>query len=224
MSIQESKSATDDLDERVPITRLQILADAIFALSMVYMASAFDLPDTTVVDSSRELTSFLEGQLPVVAIYVVSFVLVAVYWMKHLEHFSYLKKTNIGHLWLQILFLAMVVIIPYSNGLTSAAPDTFAFQTFYSINMFLVGLFSLLSWIYATRNHRLVDPDLDPSTIRHLRNEAMVEPAIALVSILAARLSPALWEITLLLIPVAFFAQKKLDEWHLAQARGRASD
>jgi uncharacterized membrane protein len=223
MPVFEDQVTDNEMHDRVPITRLQTLADVIFALSMVYMASAFDLPDTDVVDSPRELTNFLEGQLPVVLIYVISFVLVAVYWMKHLEHFSYLKKTNIGHLWLQILFLAMVVIIPYSNGLTSAAPDTFAFQVFYSINMFLVGLLSLLSWIYATRNHRLTEPGLKPSTIRHLRNEAMVEPAVALVSIGAARLSPGLWELTLLLIPVAFFAQKKLDERYLAQSQRRGS-
>jgi uncharacterized membrane protein len=223
MPAQESKIFSDDLHARVPITRLQILADVIFAASMVFMASAFELPDTDIVDSPGELANFLKGQLPVVAIYVISFILVAVYWMKHLEHFSYLKKTNIGHLWLQILFLAMVVIIPYSNALSSAAPDTLAFQTFYSINMFLVGLFSLLSWIYATRDHRLTEPDLELSTIRHLRNEAMVEPAIALVSIGAARIGPALWELTLLLIPVAYIAQKKIDEWYLARARRRAS-
>lgn len=219
MPSPEDASKTEDPHDRVPIVRVQILADVIFAASMVFMASAFDLPDTEVVTSPRELTNFLQDQLPVVVIYVISFVLVAVYWMKHLEHFSYLKKTNIGHLWLQILFLAMVVIIPYSNGLSSAIPDSFAFQTFYSINMFLVGLFALLSWMYATKNHRLVEPDLDPATIRHLRNEAMVEPAIALISILAARFHPVLWEITLLLIPVSFFAQKKLDEWYLARKR-----
>ena len=89
--------------------------------------------------------------------------------------------------------------------------------------MFLVGLFSLLSWIYATRNHRLTEPNLKPSTIRHLRNEAMVEPAIALVSIGAAWLSPTLWEITLMSIPVAFFAQKKLDEGRLAQDQRQVS-
>lgn len=214
---------TEDQHDKVPIVRVQILADVIFAASMVFMASAFDLPDTDVVTSPGELTNFLQDQLPVVVIYVISFVLVAVYWMKHLEHFSYLKKTNIGHLWLQILFLAMVVIIPYSNGLSSAIPDSFAFQTFYSINMFLVGLFALLSWMYATKNHRLVEPDLDPATIRHLRNEAMVEPAIALVSIGAARMGPMLWELTLLLIPVAYIAQKKIDELYLARARQRAA-
>ena len=224
MPVLEDQLPDDQVHERVPITRLQILADVIFALSMVYMASAFDLPDTDIVDSPRKLTSFLKEQLPVVLIYVTSFVLVAVYWMKHLEHFSYLRRTNISHLWLQILFLAMVVIIPYSNGLSSAAPDTFAFQTFYSINMFLVGLFSLLSWIYATRNRRLTEPDLKPSTIRHLRNEAMVEPAIALVSIGVAWLSPRLWELTLMLIPVAFFAQKKLDERRLARGQRQPSN
>ena len=223
MPAPEDANKTEAPHDRVPIVRVQILADVIFAASMVFMASAFDLPDTEVVTSPRELTNFLQDQLPVVVIYVISFVLVAVYWMKHLEHFSYLKKTNIGHLWLQILFLAMVVIIPYSNGLSSAIPDSFAFQTFYSINMFLVGLFALLSWMYATKNHRLVEPDLDPATIRHLRNEAMVEPAIALVSIGAARMGPMLWELTLLLIPVAYIAQKKLDERYLTRAHQRAA-
>jgi len=219
MSSPQSQNPEGDHYDQVPITRLQILADVIFAASMVFMASAFELPDTEIVDSPRELTSFLQNQLPVVVIYVISFVLVAVYWMKHLEHFSYLRKTNIGHLWLQILFLAMVVVIPYSNGLSTAAPDTYAFQIFYSVNMFLVGFFSLLSWIYATRNQRLTDSNLDPNVVRRLRNEAMVEPALALVSIGAARLHPTLWEITLLLIPVAFFAQKKLDERFLARIK-----
>jgi hypothetical protein len=71
----------------------------------------------------------------------------------------------------------MFVVIPYSNALSTAAPDTVAFQTFYSVSMFLVGLFSLLSRIHATRNHRSTDPNLDSDLVRRLRNEAMVEPA-----------------------------------------------
>ena len=125
MSGPKSQILHEDLHDRVPITRLQVLADVIFAASMVYMASAFELPDTNVVDSPSELTDFLKDQLPIVAIYVISFVLVAVYWMKHLEHFSYLRKTNIGHLWLQILFLAMVVVSSSSNfSSTSRCTDS----------------------------------------------------------------------------------------------------
>jgi len=50
MSSPQSQNPEGDHYDQVPITRLQILADVIFAASMVFMASAFELPDTEIVD------------------------------------------------------------------------------------------------------------------------------------------------------------------------------
>lgn len=70
-------------------------------------------------------------------------------------------------------------------------------------------MLSFLTWRYATRGHRLVDPDLDEQRIAHVGHEALVEPAVALLSIPIALLSAAVGEATFLLIPVIFAVQKR---------------
>ena len=49
----------------------------------------------------------------------------------------------------------------------------------------MVGVFSFLSWRYATQNHRLVEPDLDEDLIADIKYESLIEPTAAFIAILA---------------------------------------
>ena len=132
------------------------------------------------------------------------------YWLKHVEHFSYYRRTDQKHLWLQLVFLMFLVLIPFTNSFSSAFPDNTATQVLYSANMIGVGLASFFAWTYATRNHHLVDDDLDADLIHSLRIQALSEPLVACIAIAAAFVAPQLWEMTFLLVPLLFALRKKV--------------
>jgi uncharacterized membrane protein len=198
----------------MPINRLAILSDVIFALAMTSMIFAIDLPTAEDVSNTEELFIYFENRPPGTIIYLLSFLLVAVYWFKHLERFQYYKKTNSTHQWIEIGFLAFLMLVPLMNTWTMVLPGNPVPLTAYSFMMFLVGFFAFLSWNYATKKKELVSKDLSIQTIRSVKHESLVEPIIALVSIFMAWVEPVLWDITLFSIPVFFILQKRITKYY----------
>ena len=92
----------------MPINGLAVLSDVIFELAMTSMIFAIDLPTAEDVGSTEELLVYFENRPPGTIIYLLSFLLVAVYWFKHIERFKYYKKTNATHQWIEIGFLAFL--------------------------------------------------------------------------------------------------------------------
>jgi len=202
----------------MPINRLAILSDVIFALAMTSMLFAIDLPTSEDVSNTEELLVYLQNRPPGTIIYLLSFLLVAVYWFKHLERFTYYKKTNSTHQWIEIGFLAFLMLVPLMNTWTIVLPGQPIPLTSYSLMMFMVGFLAFLSWNYATRKKELVSEDLSTEKIRSIKHESLVEPVIALVSIAMAWIKPILWDITLFLIPVFFIIQKRITRYYEKKA------
>ena len=88
----------------IPLKRVQLLADLIFATSMTIMVLNFDMPTDAEIDTEADLLNYFRNQCEALLTYAISFLLVFIYWMKHLEHFSYIKETSSGHVWLQAFF------------------------------------------------------------------------------------------------------------------------
>jgi hypothetical protein len=87
-------------------------------------------------------------------------------------------------------------IVPFSNVLIMYLPDNYIVQICYSINIFLIGLFSFLNWTYATYKHRLIDTYLSKETINYIRINSLIEPIVALITIIVALINPSLWDIS----------------------------
>ncbi|NES25213.1 MAG: DUF1211 domain-containing protein [Symploca sp. SIO3E6] len=189
--------------------RLQILTDGIFVLAMTLMILQFDTPELNQQMTNLEIQNFLFSQFPALGIYVISFILVAFYWVAHLERFQYYKRTDQPHIWLQLLSLMFLVILPYSNDLSTLYTLNFPVQVFCSLNLFFVGIFSYFSWVYATHNHRLVEADLEQGFINSLKQKTLVEPLVSLLAIIPASINPSFWGLTFLLIPLVYIYLEK---------------
>lgn len=190
----------------VSLRRIQVLSDCVFAMSMTLMVLKFDLPDSIKDMTSLEIKNFLLAQIPDLAIYTLSLLLLAYYWTKYIEQYKYYRRTDETHLWLQILLLMGVILIPYGSALYAS---NFYIQTLNSLILCWIGILFYFNWVYATKNCRLVDADLDRNLIAIAKIKALVEPAIALMAIVAGLISPLFWELTFLLIPVAYVAIDK---------------
>ena len=194
-------------NSEISLRRIQVFSDTVFGISMTLMVLKFDLPDSINDMTALEIKSFLLSQIPDLAIYTLAVLIVAYYWTKYIEQYKYYRRTDETHLWLQILLLMGVILIPHATALYAS---NFYIQTLNSLILFWVGIFFYFNWVYATKNRRLVDADLDRNLIAIAKLKALVEPAIALIAIVAGLISPLLWELTFLLIPVAYvFIDKK---------------
>lgn len=192
-------------------TRLRFLVDLLFSATMTIMILGLEIPDLEQNLEKEQILDFAAAQLPKMGIYMITFVMISIYWLKHLEHFGNIMVVNTTFIWLELLFLLFLVILPFWNGYMTVFPEIYQFKILYSSNVFFVGIFSWLSLRYATHNHRLVNPELPNATILTLKKQAITEPTLAIIAIFAGLIKPFLWDLTFLSVPVFFALRKRIS-------------
>ena len=180
--------------------RIEALADGIFAIAMTLMVLNLALPEAG--KGAAELHSLLIGQLDKFLGYAVSFVLLAVFWIRHHEQSHFVKRTDRKHLWINIIFLMFVALVPFSTSLVGDYPDEPVAEVFFGCNIFILGALLLCNWAYATEHHRLVDPNLDPRLVALGKRRGVVTPLVAISAMGLSFINPDISAYAYLFIPV----------------------
>lgn len=192
-------------------TRLRFLADIIFATAMTVMVLNVDIPEFGHITDVKELTTFLLKQLNKMWVFFIAFMVIAVYWIKHLEHFSVIRIVNQTFIWFQLLFLVFIMLIPFWNTYIEQFPENIAIKVLLSINMVLVGGFSFLSLNYAANpKHRMLLSNVTNESISEAKRQILTEPIIAILAAGLVFIDPVLWDVAFILVPVLFMARRKL--------------
>jgi TMEM175 potassium channel family protein len=195
--------------KEAPLKRLFTITDLIFASGMTLMVLTIELPAVNEEMSDSEVTSELLLQVKNMFIYLITFIIMAIYWVKNVDQSRYLCKTSTQHLMYSLIYFAFILLLPFANQMMSVFPDNFSIRAFYSIDMFLAGIFSFFAWSYASNDHRLIQMDVDHETIKSVKIDILTEPLIGLLAMLMAFFKPMLWDITFLAIPLAFFFRNR---------------
>ena len=204
-------NSSNNLEVQEWRTRLRFLADIIFVTAMTIMILNVDIPEFGHITDAKQLTTFLLKQLNKMWVFFIVFMVISVYWMKHLEHFSVIRIVNQTFIWFQLLFLMSIMLIPFWNTYIEQFPDNIAIKILLSINMVLVGLFSFLSMNYAANpKHRLLLENVTNDEVREAKRQILTEPAIAILAAGLVFIDPILWDVAFILVPLLFMARKKL--------------
>ena len=192
------------------LNHLARLSDFIFALAMALTFWGFDVPESAGVLTASEINHFLVGELKPLSTYLITFLLMAMYWIAHTQQFSYYKRTNEVHLWICTIYLMFLFLVPYSNDLALVFENNAIAKICFAFNIALIGFLSFANWLYATHQHRLVDADLAQETINTMKVKALVEPVCALIVIGIAMVAPAWSDLAWVLFPVVYFVLQRL--------------
>lgn len=181
-------------------SRIEALTDGIFAFAMTLLVLTLTLPDDT--QTGMSLSQLLLAQWPKFFNYALSFLLLAAFRIVHHRQFHFIRRTNRGHLWINIGILMFVALVPFTTDVVGDYSHQTLAEIIFSANLLILGLLFLLNWWYACWHRRLVVPDLDRETIlRGVRGNS-ITPVIALISIALSLFIPrwALW--VYILIPI----------------------
>lgn len=182
--------------------RIEALADGIFAIAMTLLVLNLALPERGKGLTHAGLHDLLIGQADKFFVYVLSFILLAVFWIWHHQQFHVTKRSDRKHLWINIGFLLFVALIPFSTSLIGDYRNEPMAQIFFGTNILVLAVILTCNWVYSTNHHRLVDPDLDARRIALGKKRGVV---VVLVSVLAIGLSfviPQNCSYIYLLIPI----------------------
>jgi len=99
--------------EIVTPSRLETLTDGIFAFSMTLLVLFIDVPKSHHLNDPIQLHNYLSTQYPQFLSYLVTFLLLANFWIMHHQISNHIKKTDKLHLWLNIVFMLFIVLLPF---------------------------------------------------------------------------------------------------------------
>jgi uncharacterized membrane protein len=183
----------DDEAAEEGMGRILALSDGVFAIAMTLLILEIALPATRVEDLSSELL----GLWPRYLAYVLSFVVIARFWMAHHLAFRLIARYDTVLVWLNLLLLMFVSFLPFPTAVVGAHNGSPAAAVLYAAAVVLTGAASTAYWWYASGRGGLLRPDVGAARVRALRARGLSSPVFFALTLPIAAFAPyaaeALW-------------------------------
>ena len=189
--------------------RIEALTDGVFAIVMTLLVLDISIPEIVRSSVQAELPGRLLELWPKFYSYALSFVVLGLFWISHRRVFHYIKRSNTGLLWINIIFLMFVTLIPFSTSLMGDyRMAQFTFMV-YGINLFLIFAMMFILWTYATGKYRLVDSKIDPRIVKRRKLSIIIPSLIVVLTIGISFINViAAFSILLLMLAYSFVVQR----------------
>ena len=190
----------------IPTNRLETLTDGLFAIAMTILVVTIQIPIGPIhtADLFVQTTSEI---IPKFAVYFLSFLLLAVFWVDH--HMFYLvKKINFTLLWINIFWLMFIALLPLSTSIIAQFPQHQLAQLIFDFNLLFIGLFFYLIWRYSVANE-LISKKVEPY-YPYIKKSLLIMPIVISGAITTSFISPRWSMVVLFLIPVLFVVGRKI--------------
>jgi uncharacterized membrane protein len=160
--------------------------DAIFAFAITLTTLSIDIPDFPPNLTESELLSRLYEMYPQVESYIISFAVIAIFWISYHQVFNFIKESPISMVYLNLLFLLLITFLSIT---TSLVINYGSYQIPYVIYCIVVIMTSSLLaaiWWYATKDYRLINKNINPLLVRGLMVNLLLVPFVFAISILVS--------------------------------------
>ena len=215
MTSHQSSESAEGLSKH----RIEALSDGIFAFAMTLLVLDLKIPHSSTPSPADALGPTLLALWPKFFSYIMSFVVLGVYWIAHHGYAHFLKRTDRWLLWCNLLFLMFIVLVPFSTDLLGDYPKQKVAVMIYGANFIALGLAFYLQWWYATSGHRLVGRDLEPEVVSRGRRRMLGGVAVYSCAVLIALANPTLSVILYAAIPLFFIFPSRIDH-HWTHSHG----
>jgi uncharacterized membrane protein len=170
--------------------RLEALNDGIYAVAMTLLVLELRIPDTLRQASDVEFLNAMIHLIPKVVAWLLSFFILAVFWMGHQRAFHYVHRVDGGLLWINLVALLFASLMPFSSALIGEHGGRFASQAFYAANMAALALATVWQLHHLSKHPELCDPPLPRAIVVGARFRGWSLVALAAVAVAIAWWDP----------------------------------
>lgn len=171
------------------LERIAYFSDAVIAIAITLLVLDIRLPELQ-GDPEVELPRVLLGLWPRYATYLLSFLVIGSYWWGHHRMFRVVRRYDETLIWLNISFLACIAFVPFASAVLGEHGDQTSAAVFYAVVIAATGMAEAALWAYASHHRRLVDPALSAQAVRLALLRMLIAPAVFLLTLPLALLSP----------------------------------
>jgi uncharacterized membrane protein len=165
------------------LDRIVYFSDAVFAIAITLLVLDIHVPEIPERLVDEQLPGRLLALWPKYLSYVLSFLVILMYWMGHHSTFRAIKRYDRALIWLNSLFLMCIAFLPFPTSLLGEYGDNQVAVAFYAASVAVARLLLTAVWWYASSEHRLLDESFPASTIRNYRIRGLAISLVFLVSI-----------------------------------------
>jgi uncharacterized membrane protein len=158
--------------------------DAIFAFAITFMTLSIDIPDLPANLTESQLLSRLYDMYPQVESYIISFAVIAIFWVSYHQIFNFIKESHISMVYLNLLFLLLITFLSVATSLVINYGSYQIPYVLYCILVIMTSSLLALIWWYATKDYRLIDKNINPLFVRGLMVNLLLVPFVFAISIL----------------------------------------
>jgi uncharacterized membrane protein len=184
------------------LERIVFFSDAVMAIAITLLAVDIKVPEMATDLAAAQLPGSLHALTPKIMSFVISFMVIGVYWMSHHRYFSFIKRYDSRLIYLNLLFLLFIAAMPFISTLLGEYAFLPLGVSAYSIAVSGIGLSICGLWLYASRNHRLIAEELDSRFVNAMNIRAISAPLVFMISIPISFFSPVAAVIVWFLSPL----------------------
>ena len=185
-------------------------SDAVFAFAITLMALSIDIPDLPSNLTQAELLDKLYDLFPQFESYIISFAVIALFWVSYHQVFNHIKGSHIVMVYLNLLFLLLITLLSLSTSLVINYGNYHIPYVIYSFIVILTSSLLTLIWWHATKDKLLIDKNLHPLYIKGVMLTLVSIPLVFTVSIFISFINLDIAEIFwLVMVPINITIKQK---------------
>jgi uncharacterized membrane protein len=181
--------------------RVLAFSDGVFAIIITILVLELKVPD---LGSGQSLRASLAEMRPTMVAFVISFLLVGMYWSLHRNMFSEVRHVDTRVVWLNLLFLLPTSMIPFAASVVGEYEYNATALHLYGTVLILATLTRTALYWYLVRHPGLLwEPTLRQS--RRLGGLIAIGPAVVyLIAMAVADVIPTLSLIIYFVLPLLY--------------------
>jgi uncharacterized membrane protein len=169
--------------------RLEALIDGVFAVVLTLLVLDLKLPDDARFATNDDLWKYLHGLERHFVIYVISFVVVGMYWINHHIQFHFVLRTDRPLIWINLGYLLLVSFLPFATDLVGDHKNLMLPCEIYGVTLLALSATSFVHLSYLWRHRELASPELTPEARRAIVRRIGLFAVVPLISMVAASVS-----------------------------------
>jgi len=134
-------------------SRVVAFSDGVFAIIITVLVLEIGVPTNL---SEQSLRQALDEVGPTLVAWVISFLLVGMYWMWHRDVFDLVRVVNRDLVWLNLLFLLPVSLVPFAASVLGEYHDEAIALWLYGVVLVVVSLTRIMLYAYLSRRPELL--------------------------------------------------------------------
>lgn len=209
---------TDILSEekmKFQLERMILFSDAVFAIAITLLIIDLKVPEIKRPVTESHLANALGALIPNIIGFLLSFLLIGLYWTVHHRLFGYVIGYTPFLLWLNLLFLLGIIFLPFSTSFYSAFIDPHLKLPLilYSFNFCYIGLFSFWMHRYVTSSKPNLTEGLTRERAGYFSFRAIVIPIIFALIIIVSFFNTVLALLIPPITPIIVLLLARLYKW-----------